>query len=255
MHDAHSVTRGTYLVKLDDGCHSGLHGDEQSIGKAFEYLDHPRELGYEMDGVQKVDHRICEESPEAWLINEVVVSLKTISNNDIGRPASPHVIHIEDFTGTGMFFRETLAYFSHLPLYFRGVCCDFTFREERVQSTSALTVDAVLGSRKCRSGIVETMLEALEFIRWAGRRVEHFVELGILNVDFRWTNTDYRTLTRMSSNAIASESGILSRAYHISHATSGIPSKTGPQAFGVRSTLRPIVSKQQAWAQEIWQGD
>ena len=68
--------------------------------------------------------------------------------------------------------------------------CNLALRKERIQSSTTYAVDMMFWGRERRSGIIESVLQSLEFVGRPGSRIELFVEFTVLNMKLGWTDAD-----------------------------------------------------------------
>lgn len=60
--------------------------------------------------------------------------------------------------------------------------CNLALRKERIQGSTTYAVDMMFVGREGRSGIIESVLESLEFVGRSGSRIELFVKFTVLNM-------------------------------------------------------------------------
>lgn len=102
-----------------------------------------------MDAFKEVDQGLDEGSLEIRLVDEVVPPLEAVLDNDVGGPATPHLIDDEHAVSALEFRPEPLADVVYVGLNELGAFRDGALGKERVQCSLADAVEVVIRGRKC----------------------------------------------------------------------------------------------------------
>ena len=98
-----------YIVKLQHGLHAWLHSNNSGIRQSLKEFREERKLRNNMHAIHEICYRPRELGFEVSLLNEMVVLIKTVLDDRVGRKTAPRIIEADWAILTCIFALEALA--------------------------------------------------------------------------------------------------------------------------------------------------